>query len=604
MNHIYRLIWNAELLRWSVVPESAKRHGKPSSTTRTARHQGRDGFSPNRHDSASHVPPAWRWKPALCYLLAFQQLMVPTLASAQAIVADGRTATTVSTSGSVTNVTTGTVRANNAFNSFSVFNVAQGTTANLFLPNGTLNLINLVRDQRTTIDGMLNAIKDGKIGGNVYFANPNGFLVSQSGVVNVGSLSLSTPTTAYIDSFFSSPGNPNDAAVASLLSGTAPRNAALISILGQINAIDSISLSAGAINVGGSLYAGARFIGNAPNFTDVVNANGLVSANNVVMKEGRIEIVADNDVTVSGTIATPGGSGVRGGDIAIRAGGNVDLQSGSVISSRGNGDNSAGGTVNIWADGNAVTRQGALVDASAGLSGNGGAIEFSAKNTVELAGGEFRADGMGGGLGGSVLIDPTNLLVSADILRGSAGYGVLPDGASSAGANLTLQADQTITVNNNVTISTRSVSGTTATAHATENYTGNSGNLTLLSETITLKSGSKLLAGTETGSIYSGGDVTLTASNTSSIPAIPVISGISIDNATITGRNLSLAATSSYDDSLLTSWLPIAVPVVTSNIDVNSSTLKASGTLNLNAASLIDVNTTGLSPIEIGRAHV
>lgn len=597
MNHIYRLIWNAELLRWSVVPESAKRHGKPSSTTRTARHQGRDGFSPNRHDSASHVPPAWRWKPALCYLLAFQQLMVPTLASAQAIVADGRTATAVSTTGSVTNVTTGTVRANNAFNSFSVFNVAQGTTANLFLPNGTLNLINLVRDQRTTIDGMLNAIKDGKIGGNVYFANPNGFLVSQSGVVNVGSLSLSTPTAAYIDSFFNSPGNPNDAAVASLLSGTAPRNAALISILGQINAIDSISLSAGAINVGGSLYAGARFIGNAPNFTDVVNANGLVSANNVVMKEGRIEIVADNDVTVSGTIATPGGSGVRGGDIAIWAGGNVDLQSGSVISSRGNGDNSAGGTVNIWADGNAVTRQGALVDASAGLSGNGGAIEFSAKNTVELAGGEFRADGMGGGLGGSVLIDPTNLLVSADILRGSAGYGVLPDGASSAGANLTLQADETITVNNNVTISTRSVNGTTATAHATENSTGNSGNLTLLSETITLKSGSKLLAGTETGSIYSGGDVTLTASNTSSIPAIPVISGISIDNATITGRNVSLTATSSYDDSILTSWLPIAVPVVTSTIDVNSSTLKASGTLNLSASSLIDVNTTGLSPI-------
>lgn len=597
MNHIYRLIWNADLLRWSVVPEIAKRHGKPSSTTRTARHPGRDGLSPNRHHLTDHIPATWRWKPALCYLLAFQQLMVPTIAGAQAIVADGRTATTVSTSGSVTNITTGTIRAANAFNSFSVFNVAQGTTANLFLPNGTLNLINLVRDQRTTIDGILNAIKDGKIGGNIYFANPNGFLISQSGVVNVGSLGLSTPTPAYIDKFFTSPGNPNDAAVASLLNGTATRNAALISVLGQINAIDGISLSAGAINVGGSLYSGARFIGSAPNFTDVVNVNGLASATNVVAKEGRIEIVADGDVTVSGTIATPGGSGVRGGDIAIRAGGNVDLQSGALIAARGNGDNSAGGSVNIWADNDAVAHQGALVDASAGSSGDGGAIEFSAKKTVELAGGEFRADGMGGGKGGSVLIDPTNLLVSADILRGSSGYGVLPDGASSSGANLTLQADDTITVSDNVSISTRSVSGTTAAAHATAISTGNSGNLTLLAENISLKSGSKLLAGTETGSSYSGGDVTLTATNTSSTPILPVVSGISVNNATITGRNISLTATATYNDSILTSWLPVATPVVTSSIDVNSGAIKASGTLNLSTTSLIDVNTTGLSPI-------
>ena len=29
MNRIYRLIWNADLYRWLVVPEIAKRHGKP-----------------------------------------------------------------------------------------------------------------------------------------------------------------------------------------------------------------------------------------------------------------------------------------------------------------------------------------------------------------------------------------------------------------------------------------------------------------------------------------------------------------------------------------------------------------------------------------------
>src|SRR5262245_4332349 len=53
------------------------------------------------------------------------------------IIPDGRTATTVTTSGSITNVTTNTVSGPNAFNSFSHFRVGSGNTANLQLPNGT-----------------------------------------------------------------------------------------------------------------------------------------------------------------------------------------------------------------------------------------------------------------------------------------------------------------------------------------------------------------------------------------------------------------------------------------------------------------------------------
>lgn len=594
MNHIYRLIWNADLLRWVVVPEVAKRHGKPSSVARTASHRGFGAIFDALRRPPCSDQSLWRLKPVLCYLLALQQVFVPTLASAQSIVADGRTVTTVTTNGAITNVTTGTVRGANAFNSFQRFGVAQGNTANLFLPNGTLNLINLVRDQRTTIDGILNAIKDGRIGGNVYFANPNGFLISASGIVNVGSLSLSTPTPAFIDNFFTAPGNPNEASVNSLLGGTAARNTgAAITVLGQVNAIDGIALSAGAINVGGTLYSGARFIGSAPDFADVVNANGLIAAANVVEREGRIEIVADGDVSVSGIIATPGGSGVRGGDIDIRAGGNVGLQAGALITARGNGDASAGGTVNIWADNDAVARSGALVDASAGSSGDGGFIEFSARNTLELAGGEFRADGTGGGQGGSVLIDPINLLVSADILRGTAGYGVLPEGIGATGANLTLQADNTITVNENVTISTRSVAGTTAADHASGSSTGNSGDLRLEAVQIALKSGSKLLAGANNGHV--GGDVTLTASQTTEL--VPATAGISMDSATITGRDVSLTANATYNDSFLTSWLPVVVPVAVSSIDVKSGLITASGTLNVAATSLIDVSSSGLSPL-------
>ena len=130
------------------------------------------------------------------YLLAFLQFAAPGFAAAQSIVPDGRTQTSVSTAGKVVNVTTATVTGANAFNSFSRFSVDQGITANLFLPGGASNLINIVRDARTDINGVLNAIKDGRIGGNVWFANPNGFVVGATGVVNVGSLSVATPTAS------------------------------------------------------------------------------------------------------------------------------------------------------------------------------------------------------------------------------------------------------------------------------------------------------------------------------------------------------------------------------------------------------------------------
>ena len=525
-------------------------------------------------------------------MLVALQVVYPAVTAAQTVIRpDGRTQTAVGNSGAVWNVSTGTLSGSNAFNSFNAFSVGAGNTVNLHVPTSAANLINIVRDQRTDIHGILNAIKDGRIGGNVWFANPHGFVVGAGGIVNVGSLSVTTPTQQFVDNFFVAPGSPDQAAVAQLLSGTAPRSGTgLISILGRVSAADGISLSAGAINVAGSIYSGARFVGTAPDFTDVVNANGIASATNVVVKEGRIEIVAENDVTVSGTIAAPGGSGVRGGDIDIRAGGSVELSAGANISVRGNGANSAGGTVNIRADNNAVTRRGALVDASAGSSGDGGFIEFSARNTLELAGGEFRADGMGGGKGGSVLIDPWNIVVSADILRGAGGYGTLPDGGTAAGANLTLLADNEITVNENITVSTRSVAGTTANDHAAGASTGASGNLTLEAGSISLKSGGKLLAGADNG--HAGGDVTLKATRNWTGEA-----KISVDHATITGRNVALTANATYNDSILTSWLPVVVPVTVSTIDVNSGTINASGTLNLGASSLIDVSSSGLSPL-------
>ncbi|MCB1939957.1 MAG: leukotoxin LktA family filamentous adhesin, partial [Rhodocyclaceae bacterium] len=105
-------------------------------------------------------------------------LAAPAAMAAQPpIVTDGRTATTLSQSGAVTDITTATVRGKNAFNSFSRFNIGSGQTVNLHLPQQTANLLNLVRNERSHIDGVMNAYKDGRIGGNVFFFNPHGMVV-------------------------------------------------------------------------------------------------------------------------------------------------------------------------------------------------------------------------------------------------------------------------------------------------------------------------------------------------------------------------------------------------------------------------------------------
>lgn len=313
MNHIYRLIWNAELFSWVVAPETAKRQGKSSHGVAAVDVVGGGG--------AGAAGGAGRWRLAgstLACLLAWQTVWAPSWLSAQ-IVTDGRTQTVVQTSGSVTTVTTSTVRGANAFNSFQTFSVATGTTANLVLPNGTNNLINLVRDQRTTISGVLNAIKAGQIGGNVYFANPNGFLISASGVVNVGSLTMTTPTAGFVQGFFNGPGNPSDAATAQLLGGTAPRNVnGQIDIQGTVNAAGGVRLAAGTIVVGGAVYSNASFTGTDPDFSDVVNVNGLPAGTRVVVQPGRIDIVADEQVTVRGSLSAWVNDSAPAGDISVQ----------------------------------------------------------------------------------------------------------------------------------------------------------------------------------------------------------------------------------------------------------------------------------------------
>src|SRR6185437_4995080 len=185
---------------------------------------------------------------SLSYLMAAWPVMAQ---QPNVIIPDGRTQTQVQTAGAVTNITTATVSGVNGFNSFSRFGVGSGNTVNLQLPGGTQNLINLVHDAPAYVNGTLNAYKDGRIGGNVYFDDPYGFVVGRSGVVNVGSLTVSTPTREFVDSVISPSGQINEGAVGKLLAGTVPISPdGTIRIRGRVNAVDAVRLTGQNVFVG------------------------------------------------------------------------------------------------------------------------------------------------------------------------------------------------------------------------------------------------------------------------------------------------------------------------------------------------------------------
>ena len=182
------------------------------------------------------------------FLNAFSSwlLLVAPMAMAEqpGIVADGRTATTLTQAGAVTDITTATVKGNNAFNSFTRFNIGLGQTVNLHVPREAANLLNLVRNERSQIDGVMNAYKDGRIGGNVFFFNPHGMVVGAQGQINVGSLTVATPTPAFMERLIGPGGVIDDAAVDQALRGEIPLSeTGLITVKGSVKAARAVQLA-------------------------------------------------------------------------------------------------------------------------------------------------------------------------------------------------------------------------------------------------------------------------------------------------------------------------------------------------------------------------
>ncbi|MDR1831431.1 MAG: leukotoxin LktA family filamentous adhesin, partial [Fusobacteriaceae bacterium] len=152
------------------------------------------------------------------------------------------------------------VNGENAFNRFGKFSLGENEIANLYFKEGAdkpeaSNLFNFVRE-KISVDGTVNAVRDGKIGGNLYFLSPEGMIIGTKGVVNTGSFYMITPEGDKFDAAMANAQN------GTLSSGIVPDSAGnvniplnpegTITVRGKIFATDDISLHAAKITIGDS----------------------------------------------------------------------------------------------------------------------------------------------------------------------------------------------------------------------------------------------------------------------------------------------------------------------------------------------------------------
>ncbi|MDY5062137.1 MAG: leukotoxin LktA family filamentous adhesin, partial [Dialister sp.] len=140
------------------------------------------------------------------------------------------------------------VNKGSALNKFTDFGIGQKDVANLQLGSSVDRQINLVKN-RIDIDGVVNAIKDNKIGGDVYFFSDAGIAVGATGVFNVGRLTLGT-NAAYGEALYNG-GMEKHLAQSAASQAKAVAGVSDITFQGKVYAQGDVVLGAGSVNVKG-----------------------------------------------------------------------------------------------------------------------------------------------------------------------------------------------------------------------------------------------------------------------------------------------------------------------------------------------------------------
>lgn len=194
-------------------------------------------------------------------------------------------------------------------NAFSKFDVRQNDIANLRFHSQdnsytATHLLNFVND-RININGTVNAIRNNKIGGNLYFISSNGMLVGKTGAINAGALTVIVPQYKYIEGAFDADGTNAGKVADKVLKGMIQDNIPLnrdgsIVVNGTIRTALETRLMSANIAVGKEVDAQGHLTGvdtdtpakilTGVDFSNIVNTDGLginyADTNLVVKPEG------------------------------------------------------------------------------------------------------------------------------------------------------------------------------------------------------------------------------------------------------------------------------------------------------------------------------
>ena len=325
MNKIYKVIWNATRGCYVVASELVKTHQGKKSTRR-------GGSILSRAGTALLLAIAG-WGAACNFIYA------DVTVSDQKHYGNTVTVKDIASGGKQYDITNQQVKVGNALNKFDDFGIKQHDVANLHMGEAN-HQINVVKN-KIDIDGVVNAIKDNKIGGDVYFFSNAGIAVGSHGVFNVGRLTLGTNTAvgdALYNGHYFVPSQSGPVQVnfdrdkdfyqkspaerarllndSSLWGGNTAGDAG-ISFAGKINAKDSVVIASAKSTISqtdGMIQTGAAFhdytAGQSADTyrNSLVNTAGIVDATTAVATKDGIALVAKKDITLAGEIASHGRS--------------------------------------------------------------------------------------------------------------------------------------------------------------------------------------------------------------------------------------------------------------------------------------------------------
>ncbi|MEA2958031.1 MAG: hypothetical protein QOJ58_3534, partial [Alphaproteobacteria bacterium] len=413
--------------------------------------------------SRTHEPADWPLTTQVTATALALLMAVPFPALAQQLPTGGSVAAGSATIGAPQK---GTLNINQSSNqaiiNWNTFSVGAGGTVNFNQPSSSAATLNrVISSTPSSIAGTINAP------GTVVLVNPNGIMITKSGVINTGSFIASTLNIKNEDFLagkyqFQGNGaskgvvnagrvNVSDGGFAAFLGGRVANRGVISARFGKVglgsgevatidlsgdgfisvavpsnqmkNVVDgqgkSLVSNSGKIHAnGGSVYLSAATAGKV--LQGAVNVPGSISANSVGVRQGKIVLNGGDGgiVNVGGRLNANGGKGGNGGTIAI-AGAKISIPGKVTANGRAGGRIAVASTVELSVTGRVSAK---------GRAADGGRIDLSGKD-IRLTGAKVNASGatdgglvrIGGAFQGGAA-DPTTRLYQAYVGR----WGALP----------------------------------------------------------------------------------------------------------------------------------------------------------------------------------